>query len=158
MGFISKKCLVQVAATHVSIDPPLKVEVERRDQSWAIAAWNIKIAGINHPLSQLLRLLTRISSRRGEVEVFETISPPDLTSFSPPGQFKVQVTGITGIPVPHPFQFHQIGLYPTCFSIIAKLKRLKVCRCYQPETEYSSALLDQLQSSDKSWLVCSLYE
>ena len=63
--------------------PPPKVQHERRHQSWTISAWNIRIAGINHSLSELLRLLTRRSRSRGQGEVFETIFQSDFLSFSP---------------------------------------------------------------------------
>ena len=74
---LSKSIFPQVAATNVFVHPAPKCNIENH-QSWTIVARNIAIAGINHPLSELLGLLTRRSIRRGQGEIFETIFSSDF--------------------------------------------------------------------------------
>ena len=149
---------------------PPKVYDERRHQSWAIAAaWNIEIAGINHPLSELLRLLTRRKSRarKGEWEVLETIFLPDFYSFLSVWSSGSRYHSISPSSILASHRWLHFSRSASSnlslSSIIPKLnwKHHSVLPkfAYQPETEYSCVLVDrQLQSSDKSWLVRSLFE
>ena len=137
-------------------------EVERRHQSWAIAGWNIKIAGINQPLSELLRLLTRRSRRRGEVEVLEIISRPNFLSswffllliFSPPNFFSSSSPPQFRVRVCRYHRYHSPSSISAsadrsnfCLNDCQVETRSKFAGSHQPETEYSSWTGSNLQTN-----------
>ena len=150
---LSKSIFPQVAATNVFVHPAPKCNIENH-QSWTIVARNIAIAGINHPLSELLGLLTRRSIRRGHGEVFETIFSSDfqmslsqdrsLVHFPP----QAVINSLQRISSFNLSRWFQVGL-GTPFTAQSFPINLK-----QNLTEFLPTTT--FWSSDKSWLVYSL--
>ena len=138
---------------HKCVHPAPKCNIENH-QSWTIVARNIAIAGINHPLSELLGLLTRRSIRRGHGEVFETIFSSDfqmslsqdrsLVHFPP----QAVINSLQRITSFNLSRWFQVGLgtpfTPQSFPINLKQNLTE----FPPTTTF--------WSSDKSWLVYSL--